>query len=124
MRCVAGTRKSYYVIVPQSSQPVEVLPGQHMNIYPTVTPQHLFGTGSSNTPSMAVVPGGEELLLSKDNAGCFIKADGSMSRKSHLSWSDVPVALVCSDMYAVALLPKCIEVRSVSRINGPAVTQV
>jgi hypothetical protein len=54
----AGGPKSYWLIVPAAAQPVEVLPGQVMMIYPAVQPQLLFAAGASHAPVMTRLASG------------------------------------------------------------------
>jgi hypothetical protein len=54
----AGGPRSYWLIVPAAAQPVEVLPGQVMMIYPAVQPQLLFAAGASHPPVMTHLASG------------------------------------------------------------------
>ena len=49
----------------------------------------LFACGKSGTPVIVPLPSGE-LLLSKENVGIFIGADGKPSRKVHPQWHPRP----------------------------------
>jgi hypothetical protein len=92
----AGTKRSYYLITPAPPQSVEVLPGQVVQIYPTVTPQPLSPLGAAPAPALApLLPedapgegeggGGEgaaaaaapsELLICRDSGSFFVGPDG------------------------------------------------
>jgi len=75
----------------------------------TGTPNLLFETGKSD-PLCTVLPD-DQLLLGRDNISVFIGHDGKPTRRYGLSWSETPVAIGCSYPYAIALLPKVVEVQ-------------
>lgn len=65
-----------------------------------------------------------ELLVTKDGVSYFLGPDGKPSRKVTLAWSGQPAALAATRMYAAALLPGGVEVRSVSRLAATTTEQV
>ncbi|KAF6257282.1 hypothetical protein COO60DRAFT_26268 [Scenedesmus sp. NREL 46B-D3] len=117
-----GTPRSYWLIVPAASQAVEVLPGQVVMMYPAVQPQLLFAAGPSHAPVLTRLAAGEA-LVTKDSVSYFLGPDGKPSRKTTLSWSQPPNALVAGRLYVAALLPGCIEVKSISRVGASAAEQ-
>eukprot|EP00878_Enallax_costatus_P036589 GHUV01041105.1.p1 GENE.GHUV01041105.1~~GHUV01041105.1.p1 ORF type:complete len:273 (+),score=55.05 GHUV01041105.1:272-1090(+) len=119
---IFGTAKSYWLIVPAASQSVEVLPGQVMTIYPAVQPQLLFAAGAGSAPVMTRLPSGEVLII-KDAVSYFLGPDGKPSRKTTITWSQPPLALMATKLYVVAVLPAAVEVKSVSRLGAAAAEQ-
>jgi hypothetical protein len=87
-----GTKRSYYLIIPAPPQSVEVLPGQVMQIYPTVAPQLLAPLGAAPAPALAPLPaedggssgegggaaGPGELLICRDSGSFFVGPDGKV----------------------------------------------
>ncbi|KJE91752.1 vesicle fusion protein, variant [Capsaspora owczarzaki ATCC 30864] len=71
----------------------------------------LFPTGKSGEPLIARVSN-KELLLQKDLISIFIGYDGKPTRRFGISWSDTPTYLDLVPPYAVALLPRGLEVRT------------
>eukprot|EP00899_Mesostigma_viride_P000549 jgi/Mesvir1/10495/Mv15048-RA.1 len=72
----------------------------------------LFATGRSGAPLILKLSEGE-LLLGKGNSGIFTGVDGKPTRKSSLRWSDTPLAVLACPPYALALLPRFVEIRLV-----------
>jgi hypothetical protein len=72
----------------------------------------LFPTGNSKTAIVTSLPS-EELLLSKDNISIFIDFNGKPTRRSGITWSDIPIAISYSFPYVIALLPRFVEVRTI-----------
>ncbi|WIA17457.1 hypothetical protein OEZ85_014302 [Tetradesmus obliquus] len=116
-----GTPKSYWLIVPAASQAVEVLPGTVVMMYPAVQPQLLFAAGSHAPVLTRLAPG--EALVTKDAISYFLGPDGKPLRKTTLSWSAPPNALAAGRQYVAALLPGCVEVKSISRAGAAAAAQ-
>lgn len=54
----------------------------------------------------------------------FLGPDGKPSRKTTLTWSQPPTALMATKLYVVAALPDAVEVKSISRIGTAAAEQV
>eukprot|EP00123_Amoebidium_parasiticum_P004684 comp15977_c0_seq1/m.13392 comp15977_c0_seq1/g.13392 ORF comp15977_c0_seq1/g.13392 comp15977_c0_seq1/m.13392 type:complete len:878 (-) comp15977_c0_seq1:252-2885(-) len=73
--------------------------------------QDLFPTGR-NQETLITRVDDFELLLSKDNASIFIGYDGKPTRQFVVQWSDIPTSMDIVSGYCVALLPRCIEVRT------------
>eukprot|EP00698_Gefionella_okellyi_P005598 TRINITY_DN15092_c0_g1_i1.p1 TRINITY_DN15092_c0_g1~~TRINITY_DN15092_c0_g1_i1.p1 ORF type:complete len:831 (+),score=191.74 TRINITY_DN15092_c0_g1_i1:60-2552(+) len=53
-----------------------------------------------------------EMLVGKDQIGMILGYDGKPTRRFGVSWMDVPLATACSAPYVLAVLPKCVEVRT------------
>lgn len=81
----------------------------------------LFKT--TGEPCITVIDSSAELLVSKGNVGIFVGADGRVSRKAGLTWSDAPAAVAYSQPYAVALLPNYVEIRSLQRVSPHGLAQ-
>ena len=73
--------------------------------------------GRAGAPSMLGLPGGELLLL-RDNVGIFLGVDGKTTRKHGLPWSEPPLEMVACWPYALAILPRSLEVRVVQQGFG------
>jgi hypothetical protein len=63
-------------------------------------------------------------LVTKDSVSYFLGPDGKPSRKTTLTWSQPPNALVAGRLYVAALLPGGVEVKSISRVGASAAAQV
>ncbi|XP_042494125.1 vacuolar sorting protein 39 isoform X2 [Macadamia integrifolia] len=71
----------------------------------------VFPPGRIAPPLVVPLPSGE-LLLGKDNIGVFVDQNGKLIQRGRICWSDAPSVVVIHKPYAVALLPKYIEIRS------------
>ncbi|KAJ4962524.1 hypothetical protein NE237_022463 [Protea cynaroides] len=75
----------------------------------------VFPPGRIVPPLVVPLPSGE-LLLGKDNIGVFVDQNGKLIQGGRICWSDAPLVVVIHKPYAVALLPRHIEIRS---LNAP-----
>lgn len=76
----------------------------------------VFNTGDKQ-PDAAVgvrIPGNEVVLV-RDNISHFVDIEGRASRQFHITWSDVPLAIDVVKPYAIALLPRCLEIRTLDK---------
>ncbi|XP_043712753.1 vacuolar sorting protein 39 [Telopea speciosissima] len=71
----------------------------------------VFPPGRIVPPLVVPLPSGE-LLLGKDNIGVFVDQNGKLIQGGRICWSDAPSVVVIHKPYAVALLPRYIEIRS------------
>ncbi|OVA07026.1 Clathrin [Macleaya cordata] len=71
----------------------------------------VFPSGRIAPPLVVPLPSGE-LLLGKDNIGVFVDQNGKLLQEGRICWSEAPVAVVIHRPYAIAHLPRHIEIRS------------
>ncbi|KAJ6678618.1 VACUOLAR SORTING PROTEIN 39 [Salix viminalis] len=71
----------------------------------------IFPSGRLAPPLVVSLPSGE-LLLWKDNIGVFVDQNGKHLQAEKLCWSEAPSVVVIQKSYAIALLPRRIEIRS------------
>ncbi|XP_068336802.1 vacuolar sorting protein 39-like [Pyrus communis] len=71
----------------------------------------VFPSGRIAPPLVVSLPSGE-LLLGKDNIGVFVDQNGKLCQEGRVCWSDPPNVVVIQKPYAIALLPRYVEVRS------------
>ncbi|XP_038895209.1 vacuolar sorting protein 39 [Benincasa hispida] len=71
----------------------------------------VFPSGRLAPPLVVSLPSGE-LLLGKDNIGVFVDQNGKLLQEGRICWSEAPSIVVIQNPYAVALLPRYIEIRS------------
>ncbi|CAN6541655.1 unnamed protein product [Malus baccata var. baccata] len=71
----------------------------------------VFPSGRIAPPLVVSFPSGE-LLLGKDNIGVFVDQNGKLCQEGRVCWSDPPNVVVIQKPYAIALLPRYVEVRS------------
>ncbi|KAL0763858.1 hypothetical protein Bca101_080009 [Brassica carinata] len=74
------------------------------------TLSEVFPSGRVAPPLVTFLPSGE-LLLGKDNIGVFVDQNGKLLQTERLCWSEAPTAIVIQNPYAIALLPRRVEVR-------------
>ncbi|KAG0343692.1 Vam6/Vps39-like protein [Podila humilis] len=73
----------------------------------------LMGFGSKpGKPLITRLPN-DEILLGKENSSISVGVDGMPKRKHGIEWSGTPVELGYSYPYAVAILPRQIEIRNI-----------
>nr|XP_043618228.1 vacuolar sorting protein 39-like [Erigeron canadensis] len=82
----------------------------------------LFPSGRIAPPLVASLPTGE-LLLGKDNIGVLVDQNGKLIPEGRICWSEAPSAVVIQKPYAIALLPRHIEVRSL-RVPYPLIQTI
>ncbi|CAL9027079.1 unnamed protein product [Prunus brigantina] len=71
----------------------------------------VFPSGRLAPPLVVSLPSGE-LLLGKDNIGVFVDQNGKLLQEGRVCWSEAPNVVVIQKPYAIALLPRYVEVRS------------
>ncbi|XP_075514737.1 vacuolar sorting protein 39-like isoform X2 [Primulina tabacum] len=71
----------------------------------------VFPSGRTAPPLVVSLPSGE-LLLGKDNIGVFVDQNGKLLQEGRICWSEAPASVVIEMPYAVGLLPRHIEIRS------------
>ncbi|KAG0095622.1 Vam6/Vps39-like protein [Podila epicladia] len=73
----------------------------------------LMGFGSKpGKPLITRLPN-DEILLGKENSSISVGVDGMPKRKNGIEWSGTPVELGYCNPYAVAILPRQIEIRNI-----------
>ncbi|KAJ4791315.1 Vam6/Vps39-like protein [Rhynchospora pubera] len=78
---------------------------------------------SGRSPPLVVPLPTAELLLGKDNIGVFVDQNGKLRQEGRICWSDTPTTVVIHRPYAVARMPRHIEIRSL-RAPNPLVQTV
>lgn len=71
----------------------------------------VFSSGRVAPPLVIPISSGE-LLLGKDNIGVFVDQNGKLLQDGRLCWSEAPSTVVVHRPYAVARLPRYVEIRS------------
>ncbi|KAK7307536.1 hypothetical protein VNO77_40698 [Canavalia gladiata] len=71
----------------------------------------VFTSGRLAPPLVISLPSGE-LLLGKENIGVFVDQNGKLLPEGRICWSEAPVEVVIQKPYAIALLPRFVEIRS------------
>ncbi|KAI3516572.1 hypothetical protein L1887_15493 [Cichorium endivia] len=82
----------------------------------------IFPWGRIAPPVMVPLPSGE-LLLGKDNIGVLVDQNGRLIQEGRICWSEPPSRVVIQKPYAIALLPKHIEIRSL-RVPFPLIQTI
>ncbi|AET03930.2 vacuolar sorting protein 39 [Medicago truncatula] len=93
-----GIRKAYVILNATSGSISEV-----------------FTSGRLAPPLVVSLPSGE-LLLGKDNIGVIVDQNGKLRPEGRICWSEAPTEVVIQNPYALALLPRFVEIRS---LRGP-----
>ncbi|KAL9274546.1 Vacuolar sorting protein 39-like protein [Drosera capensis] len=70
----------------------------------------VFPSGRIAPPLVVSLPSGE-LLLGKDNIGVFVDQNGKLIQEGRIVWSEAPSEVVIQQPYAIALLPRYVEIR-------------
>uniref|UniRef100_M4D265 CNH domain-containing protein n=1 Tax=Brassica campestris TaxID=3711 RepID=M4D265_BRACM len=73
------------------------------------TLSEVFPSGRVSPPLVTSLPSGD-LLLGK-NIGVFVDQNGKLLQTERICWSEAPTAIVIQNPYAIALLPRRVEVR-------------
>nr|CAD1843860.1 unnamed protein product [Ananas comosus var. bracteatus] len=76
----------------------------------------VFPAGRIAPPLVVPLPSGE-LLLGKDNIGVFVDQNGKLLQDGRICWSEAPGSVVIHKPYAIARLPRHVEVRSLKAPN-------
>lgn len=71
----------------------------------------VFPSGRIAPPLVVPLPSGE-LLLGKDNIGVFVDQNGKLLHDGRICWSEAPASVVIHKPYALARLPRHVEIRS------------
>ncbi|XP_027116271.2 vacuolar sorting protein 39-like isoform X2 [Coffea arabica] len=71
----------------------------------------VFPSGRIAPPLVVSLPTGE-LLLGKDNIGVFVDQNGKLLQEGRICWSEAPAVVVIQKPYAIGLLPRHVEIRS------------
>ncbi|GFS19211.1 vam6/Vps39-like protein [Elysia marginata] len=94
--CV-GFKRDYYIINSKTGNLKELFPVGSNQRYPIVT--RLFDN---------------RLALGRDAMSILINSEGDPTQKEPINWTDIPQAMEHSLPYLVAILPKFVEVRTVT----------
>ncbi|RWR94170.1 vam6/Vps39-like protein [Cinnamomum micranthum f. kanehirae] len=71
----------------------------------------VFPSGRVAPPLVVPLPSGE-LLLGKDNIGVVVDQNGKLNNDGRICWSEAPASVVIHIPYAIARLPRYVEIRS------------
>jgi len=71
----------------------------------------VFPCGRIAPPLVVSLPSGD-LVLGKDNIGVFVDHNGKLLQEGRICWSEAPASIAIHSPYAVARLPRHIEIRS------------
>ncbi|KAK4714603.1 hypothetical protein R3W88_020510 [Solanum pinnatisectum] len=82
----------------------------------------VFPSGRIATPLVVSLPSGE-LLLGKDNIGVLVDQNGKLIQEGRVCWSEAPAIVVVQNPYAIGLLPRHVEIRSL-RVPYPLIQTV
>uniref|UniRef100_A0A3Q7HGT3 CNH domain-containing protein n=1 Tax=Solanum lycopersicum TaxID=4081 RepID=A0A3Q7HGT3_SOLLC len=82
----------------------------------------VFPSGRIATPLVVPLPSGE-LLLGKDNIGVLVDQNGKLIQEGRVCWSEAPAIVVVQKPYAIGLLPRHVEIRSL-RVPYPLIQTV
>lgn len=74
----------------------------------------VFSSGRISPPLVVSLPSGG-LLLCKDNIGVFVDQHGKLGREGRVCWSEAPSQIVIHEPYAIGLLPRHVEIRSLQQ---------
>ncbi|CAI0420055.1 unnamed protein product [Linum tenue] len=69
----------------------------------------VFPSGRLAPPLVVPLPSGE-LLLGKENIGVFVDQNGKLHQAERICWSEAPSVVVVQKPYAIALLPRRVEI--------------
>ncbi|KAL9957718.1 hypothetical protein ACROYT_G034654 [Oculina patagonica] len=73
----------------------------------------LFSTGRHLEPTIATLPSGE-LILCRDDISIITDCEGKKTQKQTLTWTDTPTELDYAEPYVIGLLPRYVEIRTIS----------
>ncbi|KAJ8764545.1 hypothetical protein K2173_006285 [Erythroxylum novogranatense] len=82
----------------------------------------VFPSGRLASPLVVSLPSGE-LLLGKENIGVFVDQNGKLLQAERICWSEAPSVVVIRKPYAIALLPRRVEIRSL-RVPYPLIQTI
>ncbi|XP_010316369.1 vacuolar sorting protein 39 isoform X1 [Solanum lycopersicum] len=82
----------------------------------------VFSSGRIAAPLVVALPPGE-LLLGKDNIGILVNQNGKLIQEGRICWSEAPAAVIIQKPYAIGLLGRHVEIRSL-RVPYPLIQTV
>ncbi|KDP38604.1 hypothetical protein JCGZ_05311 [Jatropha curcas] len=82
----------------------------------------VFSSGRLAPPLVVSLPSGE-LLLGKENIGVFVDQNGKLLQAERICWSEAPSVIVIQKPYAIGLLPRRVEIRSL-RVPYPLIQTI
>ncbi|XP_055804597.1 vacuolar sorting protein 39-like isoform X2 [Solanum dulcamara] len=82
----------------------------------------VFPSGRIAPPLVVPLPSGE-LLLSKDNIGVLVDQNGKLIQEGRVCWSEAPAVVIIQKPYAIGLLGRHVEIRSL-RVPYPLIQTV
>ncbi|XP_059293195.1 vacuolar sorting protein 39 isoform X1 [Lycium ferocissimum] len=82
----------------------------------------VFPSGRTAAPLVVSLPSGE-LLLGKDNIGVLVDQKGKLIQEGRVCWSEAPAVVIIQKPYAMGLLPRHVEIRSL-RVPYPLIQTV
>ncbi|KAK4711863.1 hypothetical protein R3W88_006376 [Solanum pinnatisectum] len=71
----------------------------------------VFSSGRIAAPLVVALPPGE-LLLGKDNIGVLVNQNGKLIQEGRICWSEAPAVVIIQKPYAIGLLGRHVEIRS------------
>uniref|UniRef100_A0A7C8Z1A3 CNH domain-containing protein n=1 Tax=Opuntia streptacantha TaxID=393608 RepID=A0A7C8Z1A3_OPUST len=74
----------------------------------------VFSSGRMSPPLVVPLPSGG-LLLSKDNIGVFVDQHGKLGQEGQICWSEAPTKVAIHEPYAIGLLARHVEIRSLKQ---------
>lgn len=74
----------------------------------------VFSSGRISPPLVVSLPYGG-MLLGKDNIGVFVDQHGKLGQEGRICWSEAPSQIVMHEPYAIGLLPRHVEIRSLQQ---------
>ncbi|XP_049357336.1 vacuolar sorting protein 39-like isoform X1 [Solanum verrucosum] len=82
----------------------------------------MFSSGRIAAPLVVALPPGE-LLLGKDNIGVLVNQNGKLIQEGRICWSEAPAVVIIQKPYAIGLLGRHVEIRSL-RVPYPLIQTV
>ncbi|KAH0700255.1 hypothetical protein KY290_015022 [Solanum tuberosum] len=82
----------------------------------------VFSSGRIAAPLVVALPPGE-LLLGKDNIGVLVNQNGKLIQEGRICWSEAPAVVIIQKPYAIGLLGRHVEIRSL-RVPYPLIQTV
>ncbi|KAH0772166.1 hypothetical protein KY290_016147 [Solanum tuberosum] len=82
----------------------------------------VFSSGRIAAPLVVALPPGE-LLLGKDNIGVLVNQNGKLIQEGRICWSEAPAIVIIQKPYAIGLLGRHVEMRSL-RVPYPLIQTV
>lgn len=65
-----------------------------------------------------------EMLVTKDNFGMYLRPNGKIARNVGITWSQIPLAMVLCEPFVVGLMDNLMEVRNISPTARRSVIQM